>query len=90
MCVEALRSADLRGSTVLLLLLFVCFFTTVSNTAQILHLSLTSQHVSVLAPAGQHGCAGPAGANELKAGFTDLFVMYLLVSGNTLNTEFLQ
>lgn len=89
MCVEALRSADLRGSTVLLLLFFF-FFTTVSNTAQILCLSLTSQHVSVPAPAGQRSCAGPAGANALKAGFTDLFVMYLLVSGNTLNTEFLQ
>lgn len=87
-CVEALRSADLWGSTVLLLLFF--FFTTVSNTAQILCLSLTSQHVSVPAPAGQRSCAGPAGANALKAGFTDLFVMYLLVSGNTLNTEFLQ
>lgn len=46
-------------------------FTTVSNTAQILCLSLTSQHVSVPAPAGQHGCAGPAGAKALKAGFTD-------------------
>lgn len=66
------------------------FFTTVFNTAQILCLSLTSQHVSVPAPAGQRSCAGPAGANALKAGFTDLFVMYLLVSGNTLNTEFLQ
>lgn len=41
MCVKAPCSADLRGST-------VTFFTTISNTDQIIRLSLTSPYVSVL------------------------------------------
>lgn len=43
MCVDAPCSADLRGSTVM----FSLFSTTVSNTDQIICLSLTSQYVSV-------------------------------------------
>lgn len=41
MCVKAPCSADLRGST-------VTFFTTISNTDQIIRLSLTLPYVSVL------------------------------------------